>query len=256
MDKFDDRFLAYAMAVGSYFSLLEPAKGDKKPITSVSIDSLRNTARDKSRADEIAYYIVRQWPQRKVSIKKAHLGAEWIIRNEATGARLRFLSSIQSEIRSEMKLAEEGFDQEQLLSISEVKERLAESRVRQQIKTLNSRMKAWVWPPKEGSLPARALSLAKHGESFEVVTSPDSDGDGDYKKASARGFVAKLKDPSLHLSKLVEHPGESKFAQGMEWRLEPGDVLVDATFSNAKDPKEWPVRRFFWFVDKKIYPTI
>jgi hypothetical protein len=108
-----------------------------------------------------------------------------------------------------------------------------------------NRMAEKKWPPAEGTPAARALALAKAGDHFwssRLVT--PSSGWSQSKRTSAAALIAKLKDSSLWIQEIEEHPHDSD--KGKDLNVEPGDVVAVVSFCAVDDAKSQPISCYEW----------
>ena len=132
-----------------------------------------------------------------------------------------------------------------LVAVEAAKQRLALLAAARRKDTIKSWVLDKKWPPPEGSLAARALSLSKDGDHFRQSRLVNqSFGWNESKLTSLGSFISKLKDPSLRVCEIKLYRHDS--LQGIDWNLEAGTSRVHLLFSHLTDPSEEPITAFEW----------
>lgn len=251
MADFDDELLAYAMALGGGFELVEPLPGKSKKIAWEKLPLVVTSVSDgveRHHSDDVAHFIARRFVDRAVQIKKKTLDKsrfEWILSDGRSGAQIRFTAPSESEVRSLMIEASKYLVAAGLGAVEAANQRLLLRRRDIRRNVIANRIAEKKWPPPEGTAAARALALAKDGDHFwsrRQVT--QSFGWSQSKRTSAAAFIAKLKDRSHWVQEIEEHPHDS--LKGKEWNIEPSDVVAVVSFCAVDDEKNQPISCYEW----------
>jgi hypothetical protein len=251
MADFDNELLAYAMALGSRFELVEPLPGKAKKTALKKLPLVVRSVSDgveRDHSDEVAHFMARLFVDRAVQIKKKPLDKsrfEWILSDGRSDAQIRFDAPAESEVRALMIEASKYLVANGLGAVEAANQRLVLRQRDNNRNVIANRMAEKKWPPPEGTAAARALALAKDGDHFwssRQVT--QSFGWNQSKRTSAAAFIAKLKDRSLWVQEIEEHPHDS--LKGKEWNIEPSDVVAVVSFCAVDDARGQPISCYQW----------
>ena len=251
MVDFDDELLAYAMSLGGRFKLLEPLRGKGKKIVwrelGLVVEYL-SAGLMKKQTDEVAHFIARLFSDRTLQIERDRIfksSLVWILVDGRSRAQLRFTAPAESEVRARMVEASSQKVAQGLSAVEAAKQRLLLIQQEKQRVITARRIAEMKWPPPEGSTAARALVLAKDGKHFQSCQAEYPTYEwSEYKRTNAAAFMAKLKDPSLRIQELEEHPRNRQ--EGIATDLEPREAFVSVEFCVVDDAKSEPISSYKW----------
>lgn len=238
----DDEVLAYAMAEGNLYKLLEPLPRKAKKIKCRELWLNVQAHEDggyKHWPGPVAHFIARLMSDRSVSVKKDphYKGTfNWVVADGRTGLALRFDAPSEKNVRALMARAAALKVDAELGVMEAAIEKLREFRRLEAIAITKERAAEKKWPPSEGSQTARILALARASTSFRYSRLVNQSYGWSYVEATrAAAFVAKLKNPALAVARFTVHEHDSP--AGIEENIPPGYVYVVVAFCAINDPR-------------------
>jgi len=199
-DLADETLLAYALELGKDACLIQRFSGVEEP------EILQFVSKDNG---EIAHFILRQWPDRVVKVKRllarnANSRWNWTVSGGPNGEAVVFDSNWSpKEVAKQMKLALAGPAVKGRSPVIGARSKLAWVSANNSNLIVAQRRAEAVWPPVPGTVRARALELTLATKDFSM-----SRGLPNYQSTpvfvSAKPVLAKLKDPNYHILDLNE----------------------------------------------------
>lgn len=236
--------LVYAIAMGSDFMVYEKLPGKTKSYKELLVPYVfRHDHTLKQSAQPLAYFIASHFCDAKISVEDIdEKYGYWKVADGRTGSYLQFSGPTESAaLRAAVDLAAEKVDPK-LGAFDAALERFAQAERKQEAAALRERKAARTWPPAKGSKAEEALELAERGVDFFSHSVKRSLTSVNAMKASSKAaFIAKLKDKSLHLSRLDRKKGSS-------FDYDEGTESVEAVFCDFDDAKSKPKIAFEWVV--------
>jgi hypothetical protein len=156
---------------------------------------------------EIAHFVLRQWTTRTVKVdppKASGKFSTWTVSGAPDGDSVVFKSLSPERVSERMNLALPGPKKASQSPMDEARGKLAWLAANERNIIIEARRAEAVWPPKPGSLRAKAVEWAKACDRFHMSQETSTSNWSSSVAVSNKPVLAKLKDPDFHLLEIRE----------------------------------------------------
>lgn len=240
LDLTDETLLAYALLMGNEIRLVKRLPKTKKTevlrlFATDSHDRFVPDVAHRSYNAEIAHFVLRQWPARAVKVDPPKAGEKfstWTVSGAPDGDSVVFESMPLERVGERMNLALRGPKKAGLSPLDEARGKLAWLAANERKNIIEARRAEAVWPPKPGSLRAKAVEWAKACDRFHMSQQTPTSNWSSSVAVSNKPVLAKLKDHAFHLLDIREthFDKKAKFNEVGE-----GEVRFDLLFCAVSD---------------------